>query len=76
MQATVKMKQLLKELRHNPLLWLLAFVPMVPAAQKLKPEAHTLLFNLTALQEELMGRSDIVRGPAQRNPGTSVESLH
>ena len=70
------MKQLLKEIRHNPLLWLLAFVPMVPAAQKLKPEAHTLLFNLTALQEELMGRSDIVRGPALRNPGTSIESLH
>jgi len=38
------MNQLLKEIRHNPLLWLLAFVPVVLAAAKLKPEAHTLLF--------------------------------
>jgi Ca2+:H+ antiporter len=41
------MNQLLKEIRHNPLLWLLAFVPVVFAAQKLKPEAHTLLFVLS-----------------------------
>src|SRR5690242_1157283 len=41
------MKQLLKEIRHNPLLWLLAFVPVVLAAAKLKPEAHTLLFVLS-----------------------------
>jgi Ca2+:H+ antiporter len=40
---------LLKEIRHNPLLWLLAFVPVVFAAQKLKPEAHTLLFVLSVL---------------------------
>ena len=38
------MKTLLKEILHNPLLWLLAFVPVVLAAAKLKPEAHTLLF--------------------------------
>ena len=43
------MKQLLKEIRHNPLLWLLAFVPVVFAAAKLKPEAHTLLFVLSVL---------------------------
>ncbi len=43
------MKQLLKEIRHNPLLWLLAFVPVVFAAQQLKPEAHTLLFLLSVL---------------------------
>jgi hypothetical protein len=43
------MKPLLKEIRHNPLLWLLAFVPVVFAAQKLKPEAHTLLFVLSVL---------------------------
>src|ERR1041384_534186 len=43
------MKQLLKEIRHNPLLWLLAFVPVVFAAAKLKPEAHTLLFILSVL---------------------------
>jgi Ca2+:H+ antiporter len=43
------MKPLLKEIRRNPLLWLLAFVPVVFAAQKLKPEAHTLLFVLSVL---------------------------
>src|SRR3982074_3814959 len=40
---------LLKEIRHNPLLWSLAFVPALFAAQKLKPEAHTLLFVLSVL---------------------------
>jgi Ca2+:H+ antiporter len=40
---------LLKEIRHNPLLWLLALVPAVLAAQKLAPEAHTLLFALSVL---------------------------
>ena len=43
------MKQLLREIRHNPMLWLLAFVPVVFAAQKLKPEAHTLLFVFSIL---------------------------
>jgi len=43
------MKALLKEIRHNPLLWLLAFVPVVLAAAKLKPGAHTLLFVLSVL---------------------------
>ena len=43
------MKQLLKEIRHNPLLWLLVFVPVVFATEKLKPEAHTLLFVLSVL---------------------------
>src|SRR5688572_27906070 len=41
------MNLLLKEIRHNPLLWLLIFVPVVFAAHKLKPEAHTLLFALS-----------------------------
>jgi Ca2+:H+ antiporter len=40
---------LLREIRHNPLLWLLAVVPVVFAAQKLNPEAHTLLFVLSIL---------------------------
>ena len=39
----------LKEIRHNPLLWLLAFVPVVFVAHKVKPEAHTLLFVLSVL---------------------------
>jgi len=43
------MNALLKEIRHNPLLWLLVFVPVVMAAAKLKPEAHTLLFVLSVL---------------------------
>jgi len=43
------MKQLLAEVRHQPLLWLLVFVPAVFAAAKLKPEAHTLLFVLSVL---------------------------
>ena len=43
------MTQLLKEIRRNPLLWLLAFVPVVFAVQMLKPAAHTLLFVLSVL---------------------------
>src|SRR5574342_425812 len=43
------MSRLLKELRHNPLLWLLGFVPAVLAGEKLEPEAHTLLFVLSVL---------------------------
>jgi Ca2+:H+ antiporter len=43
------MKHLLAEIRNNPLLWLLVFVPAVFAAQKLEPEAHTLLFVLSVL---------------------------
>jgi Ca2+:H+ antiporter len=40
---------LLKEIRHNPLLWLLLFVPVVFALEKLAPDAHTLLFVLSVL---------------------------
>lgn len=40
---------MLKEIRHNPMLWLLVFVPVVFAAQNLKPGAHTLLFALSVL---------------------------
>src|SRR6266404_9848896 len=43
------MKQLLHEIRRNPLLWLLIFVPIVLVAEKVKPEAHTLLFVLSVL---------------------------
>src|SRR4029450_13394236 len=43
------MAHLLKEMRHNPLLWLLAIVPGVFGAAKLAPEAHTLLFVLSVL---------------------------
>src|SRR5687768_6627332 len=43
------MKPLLNEVRHNPLLWLLIFVPVVFAVDMLKPGAHTLLFALSVL---------------------------
>jgi Ca2+:H+ antiporter len=43
------MNPLLKEIRHNPLLWLLAFVPVLFVAQTIKPDAHTLLFVLSVL---------------------------
>src|SRR5436305_11515476 len=43
------MSPLLREIRRNPVLWLLAFVPAVFVAQQLKPEAHTLLFVLSVL---------------------------
>ena len=43
------MATLLKEIRHNPPLWLLIFVPAVLAAEHFKPEAHTLLFLLSVL---------------------------
>lgn len=41
------MNPLLKEIRRNPMLWLLVFVPVVFAAAKLKPEAQTVLFVLS-----------------------------
>jgi Ca2+:H+ antiporter len=43
------MNPLIKEIRHNPLLWLLVFVPVLFTAERLKPEAHTLLFVLSVL---------------------------
>lgn len=43
------MNLLLKEIRHNKLLWLLMFVPVVLVAQKVQPGAHTLLFALSVL---------------------------
>ena len=43
------MKPLLEEIRHNKLLWLLAFVPVVVTAENLRPDAHTLLFVLSVL---------------------------
>ena len=43
------MALLLKEVRDNPILWLLAVVPVVFAAKAIDPEAHTLLFVLSVL---------------------------
>src|SRR3954470_5770648 len=43
------MKSLLREIRRNPLLWLLVFVPVVLVMEKTKPDSHTLLFVLSVL---------------------------
>jgi Ca2+:H+ antiporter len=43
------MKPLFDDIRHTPLLWLLAIVPVVFAVQSLKPDAHTALFTLSVL---------------------------
>src|SRR6201998_248657 len=40
------MDPLLREIRHNPLLWMLAFVPVVLVVARIAPAAHTLLFML------------------------------
>ena len=41
------MRQLLHEIRRNPVLWLLIFVPAVFIAEKARPQSHTLLFVLS-----------------------------
>jgi len=43
------MHLLLKEIRHNPLLWMLVFVPIVLAVETAAPSAHTALFVLAVL---------------------------
>jgi Ca2+:H+ antiporter len=43
------MHLLLKDIRHNPILWLLGFVPVLFAVAALAPEAHRLLFVLAVL---------------------------
>ena len=43
------MATLLSQVRHNPLLWLLVFVPGLFVAQALQPEAHTMLFLMSVL---------------------------
>jgi len=43
------MNPVLEDVRRSPMLWLVAFVPVVFAAERLAPEAHTLLFVLSVL---------------------------
>ena len=43
------MAQFGSELRRNPLLWLLVFVPVVFIAHRMTPDAHTRLFVLSVL---------------------------
>ena len=67
------MGSLLRELRHNPLLWLLAFVPVLFAAAAVKPEAHTALFLLSVLcivpLAMLLSHAteSVLRGPEMRS---------
>ena len=43
------MNPLLKEIRANPLLWMLVFVPIILVAEAVAPSSHTLLFVLAVL---------------------------
>jgi Ca2+:H+ antiporter len=43
------MRQLLKEIQHTPLLWMLAMVPVLFVYHELEPESHTVLFVLSVL---------------------------
>ena len=43
------MNLVLKDIRRNPLLWLLVFVPVLFLAAKLRPGSHTMLFMLSVL---------------------------
>jgi Ca2+:H+ antiporter len=43
------MRVLVREIQHNPLLWLLAVVPLLLAVELARPQAHTLLFVLSIL---------------------------
>jgi Ca2+:H+ antiporter len=43
------MNAILHELRHQPLNWLLVFVPVVLVAERATPKAHTALFLLSVL---------------------------
>lgn len=43
------MIQILHDIRRNPLLWLLVFVPVVFVVERMRPESHTLLFVLSVL---------------------------
>lgn len=43
------MMSLLKEIRRNPLLWLLSFVPILFVVENLRPAEHSVLFILSVL---------------------------
>src|SRR2546426_9377816 len=72
------MKLLLQEIRRNPLLWLLVFVPIGLAAEKLSHDSHTLHFVLSVLAIFAAGRfvescDGISRGEDRRFGGRSAE---
>jgi len=62
------MNPLLKEIRHNPLLWLPVFVPAIFACYKLTPESHTLLFDRH--HHRRAGHQQRALGVVRRGPGT------
>ncbi len=68
------MKPLLSEIRKNPLLWLLVFVPVVFVASRLAPEAATLLFVLSVLA--IVPLAALLSRPAQRHPGQPDRTGH
>ena len=43
------MNPLFRQIRHDPMLWLLAVVPLVLVVEKLEPQAHSALFVLSVL---------------------------
>jgi Ca2+:H+ antiporter len=47
--AAATIRPVLSDIRRTPLLWMLAFVPVVLVAARIAPEAHTLLFVLAVL---------------------------
>src|SRR5215471_7888616 len=47
--ARWKVNPLIKEIRRNPILWLLALVPVALVASRLMPAAHSLLFVLSVV---------------------------
>ncbi|MHC2390398.1 Ca2+:H+ antiporter [Bradyrhizobium liaoningense] len=49
MERAVDMRTLLREIRNTPLLWMLAFVPIVLLVEAAAPHFHTLLFVLAVL---------------------------
>ena len=60
------MLQLLQDIRHNRLLWLLVFVPAVFVAQAVDADAHTRLFVLSVLAIVISG---IILVAAARDDG-------
>jgi Ca2+:H+ antiporter len=65
------MNHLLKEIKHNPLLWLLVFVPVVLVAEHVGLESQALLFVLSVLAiVPLAALLSHATGPSQPRPAT------
>jgi len=68
------MKHLLDAIRHNPLLWLLVFVPALFAGKALKPEAQTMLFVLSVLAIVRWRRCSVTQ-PNPWRPRRAIRSV-